>query len=221
MDPLFTPSTTADIARARQHSVGDLLHRTARRYPDKLAVVAGDVRMTYAEFDAAVNRAAHALADRGLAKGDRLALLSHNCLAVRRRWRSPRPSWASCSCRSTSCSAPTRSPSSSSTPAPSGMVAEDALAPDRGEGAGRRRRRTDGVRGWIAAVRGGTRRRAGRTSTPGGRDGDASAPDVLVADDDPLRLMYTSGHRVAAQGRDAVQPVADRASTSAASSTAG
>jgi acyl-CoA synthetase (AMP-forming)/AMP-acid ligase II len=35
--------------------------------------------MTYAEFDVAVNRAAHALAARGLAKGDRLALLSHNC----------------------------------------------------------------------------------------------------------------------------------------------
>ena len=47
--------------------------------PDKLAVVAGDLRVSYAEFDAAVNRAAHALAGRGLAKGDRLALLSHNC----------------------------------------------------------------------------------------------------------------------------------------------
>ena len=35
----------------------------------KLAVVAGDLRVSYAEFDAAVNRAAHALAGRGLAKG--------------------------------------------------------------------------------------------------------------------------------------------------------
>src|ERR671913_2436480 len=78
MDPMFTPSTTADIAGARQHAVGDLLHRTARRYPHKPAVVAGDVRMSFAEFDASVNRAAHALADRGLVKGDRLALLSHN-----------------------------------------------------------------------------------------------------------------------------------------------
>ena len=42
-------------------------------------MVAGELRATYAEFDAAVNRCAHALADRGLAKGDRLALLSHNC----------------------------------------------------------------------------------------------------------------------------------------------
>ena len=82
--PMFSPETTALVARARQHALGDLLHRTARRYPDKLAVVAGDRRVTYAEFDAAVNRAANALADRGLAKGDRLALLSPQLVAVRR-----------------------------------------------------------------------------------------------------------------------------------------
>ena len=33
MDAMFGPDTTASIGRARQHSVGDLLHRTARRYP--------------------------------------------------------------------------------------------------------------------------------------------------------------------------------------------
>ena len=77
MSEMFSSATGAAIARSRQHSVGDLLHRTARRYPDKLAVVAGDRRVTFAEFDVAVNQAAHAL-DRGLAKGDRLALLSHN-----------------------------------------------------------------------------------------------------------------------------------------------
>ncbi|WP_268920540.1 AMP-binding enzyme [Actinomadura soli] len=43
------------VARARQHSVGNLLHRTARRYPDKVAVVSGQRRVTFAEFDAAVN----------------------------------------------------------------------------------------------------------------------------------------------------------------------
>jgi fatty-acyl-CoA synthase len=79
MDAMFGPRTAAIVARARQHSVGDLLHRSGARYPGKLAVVAGDLRVSYAEFDAAVNRTAHALADRGLAQGDRLALLSHNC----------------------------------------------------------------------------------------------------------------------------------------------
>jgi fatty-acyl-CoA synthase len=79
MDVPFTAETVSATASARRHSVGDLLHRTARRHPDKLAVVADTLRVTYAEFDAAVNRAAHALTARGLSKGDRLALLSHNC----------------------------------------------------------------------------------------------------------------------------------------------
>jgi fatty-acyl-CoA synthase len=71
--------TTDPVAQARRHSVGDLLRRTALRYPDKVALIAEERRLTYAEFDASVNRCAHALADRGLGKGDRLALLSHNC----------------------------------------------------------------------------------------------------------------------------------------------
>lgn len=50
------------VTQARQHSVGDLLRRTARRHPDKIAVINGDRRVTYAEFDASVNRCAHALA---------------------------------------------------------------------------------------------------------------------------------------------------------------
>lgn len=79
MEQRTTLQAAAAVARARQHSLGDLLHRTARRVPGKLAVVAGEARMAYSEFDGAVNRAANALAARGLAKGDRLALLSHNC----------------------------------------------------------------------------------------------------------------------------------------------
>jgi fatty-acyl-CoA synthase len=43
MHNLFDPETSAAIARARRHTVGDLLHRTACRHPDKLAVVAGDL----------------------------------------------------------------------------------------------------------------------------------------------------------------------------------
>ena len=50
---MYTDATDAAIARARQHGAGDLPHRTACRYPDKLAVVYGDLRVTYAEFDAA------------------------------------------------------------------------------------------------------------------------------------------------------------------------
>jgi fatty-acyl-CoA synthase len=35
----FTPETLESIARAREHSVGDLLRRTALRYLGKLAIL--------------------------------------------------------------------------------------------------------------------------------------------------------------------------------------
>jgi fatty-acyl-CoA synthase len=49
--------------------------------PDKVAFVAGDTRLTYREFNEIVNRATNALATRDIAKGDRVALLSRNCLS--------------------------------------------------------------------------------------------------------------------------------------------
>lgn len=154
MDAMFSPRTAAPVARARQHSLGDLLHRSAGRYPDKLAVVAGDLRVSYAKFDAAVNRTAHALADRGLAKGDRLALLSHNC------WPYVLLAFAT-----------TR------------LGVEQALAAAGIQG---------GVRGWIGAS--GTAPAAGWEDVDAWwRSGDDTMPDVPIADDDPLRLMYTSG----------------------------
>lgn len=76
---------TESTSIARQHALGDLPRRTAARMGDKLALVepggdrAAGVRLTFAELDAAVDRTAAALAAAGLAKGDRLALLSHNC----------------------------------------------------------------------------------------------------------------------------------------------
>lgn len=67
------------IARIRSQSIGDIPRRTARRLPDKTAIVDGDVKLTFAEFDALVDRGAAALRENGLAPGDRLALLSRNC----------------------------------------------------------------------------------------------------------------------------------------------
>ncbi|WP_244930118.1 fatty acyl-CoA synthetase [Nocardioides sp. W7] len=69
----------SDVQHARQHSLGDLPRRTARRSPDKLALVDGEQRFTFRELDEVVDRAAAALVEQGLVKGDRLALLSHNC----------------------------------------------------------------------------------------------------------------------------------------------
>jgi fatty-acyl-CoA synthase len=72
-------TVTPEIATARQHALGDLPRRTAQRFPDKAAVIYGGTTITFAELDALVDRAAAAIADAGLVKGDKLALLSHNC----------------------------------------------------------------------------------------------------------------------------------------------
>ncbi|MEU2779324.1 AMP-binding protein, partial [Streptomyces sp. NPDC007162] len=71
--------TASQIDRARRQTLGDVLHRTAVRYPAKLAIVDGETEFTFAEFDAVVDRFAQALAAAGLTKGDRLALMSRNC----------------------------------------------------------------------------------------------------------------------------------------------
>jgi fatty-acyl-CoA synthase len=62
----------------RQHSIGDVLRRTAQRAPGKDAIICGGVRWTYAEFDRICNRVARSLLARGIAPGDRVAILSRN-----------------------------------------------------------------------------------------------------------------------------------------------
>ena len=65
-------------ASIRRHTLGDLLHRSAMRTPAKLAVACGEVRWRYDEFDALCDRLAAGLAGRGIAKGDRVAVLARN-----------------------------------------------------------------------------------------------------------------------------------------------
>jgi fatty-acyl-CoA synthase len=67
-----------DTTSLRRHTLGDLLHRSAARHPDKLAIACGDTRWTYAEFDAIADRVAAGLAARGVSKGDRVAILARN-----------------------------------------------------------------------------------------------------------------------------------------------
>ena len=54
------------------------LERSARTYPDRIAVVHGSKRTTYAEFYARARRLASALVKRGVAKYDTVALLAPN-----------------------------------------------------------------------------------------------------------------------------------------------
>jgi fatty-acyl-CoA synthase len=62
----------------RRQTIGDLLRRSAARHPEKLAVLCGPTRWTYAEFDALVSRLAAGLAGLGVVKGERVAILARN-----------------------------------------------------------------------------------------------------------------------------------------------
>ncbi|RZL59523.1 MAG: long-chain-fatty-acid--CoA ligase [Variovorax sp.] len=63
---------------ARRQTLADLLRRTARRFPSKLAIACGNTRWSYAQFDEIVSWLSAALSERGVAPGDRVAVLARN-----------------------------------------------------------------------------------------------------------------------------------------------
>lgn len=60
-------------------SIYDLLERSAQKYPDCIAVIDGDLELTYSELKKASDRFAAALYLRGVGKGERIALMLPNC----------------------------------------------------------------------------------------------------------------------------------------------
>ncbi|WP_347265890.1 acyl-CoA synthetase [Paracoccus sp. (in: a-proteobacteria)] len=67
----------------RVMNLATLLTQSARRDPDGIALVMGDQRWTWAQFEARTDALAHALQTRfGLAKGDRVMCQSQNCLEM-------------------------------------------------------------------------------------------------------------------------------------------
>jgi len=62
----------------RPFNLADLFELVADTVPDRLALVAGSVRLTYAELDARANRFAHHLIDSGTAAGAHVGILAHN-----------------------------------------------------------------------------------------------------------------------------------------------
>ncbi|MGO9789759.1 MAG: acyl-CoA synthetase [Solirubrobacteraceae bacterium] len=191
------PSAPGVVQRVRAQALGDLLRRSALRYPGKLALVSGEVRWSYAEFDEAVDRTAAALGARGVEKGDRLALLSHNC------WQFAVLNFALA--RLGVILVPVNFMLGADEIAyilqhsgASGFITEDGLHPVA-LAAIEKCGLAGGVRGWINLT--------GRPVAAGWEDlttwaghRDDRAPEVIVADDDPLRLMYTSGTEARPKG---------------------
>jgi fatty-acyl-CoA synthase len=188
----FGEEVRATVARARRDTMGDLLRRSAIRHPDKTAVVFGDQRTTYAELDEAANRVANALAERGVRKGDRLALLARNsygfivtyfasarlgsiCVPINYMLGSAEVAYILGHCEATA------------------LVAQEQLLPVAEDGA-RQAGREDAitVRAVIpadpASPRGGVESLHAWTQHP-----NAGPPDVELDENDPLELLYTSG----------------------------
>jgi fatty-acyl-CoA synthase len=175
------------VQQARQQSLGDLPRRTAKRFPDKPAIVDGGTTLTFAELDAVVDRAAAALTAAGLGKGDRLALLCHNC------WQFAVLDFATA--RIGVVLVPVNFMLGAEEigyilghSGATAFVVEDALLDVA----------TKALDGTAVTTKAVVRLDDGET--PDGWidaqtwfDHDGTPPDVLVADDDPVRLMYTSG----------------------------
>lgn len=178
------------VDRARRHGLGDLLWRSACRFPDKPALAYRELRQTYAELDRTVNRAANALAARGIGRGDRVALLSHNNHAF--------VVLSFAVARLGAILVPINFMLNGAEVAyivehsgAVGFVAEDALLPVAREALGTVAQPPT-LRGVICE--------RGEPVPAGWEAVDAwlahpeeSAPEVAIADDDPAQIMYTSG----------------------------
>ncbi|MEW9920277.1 class I adenylate-forming enzyme family protein [Marimonas sp. MJW-29] len=62
----------------RPANLHGLLEEAVAKFPENEALICDDVRLTYAQFDAEVGRVAAGLAERGVRKGDRVAMLLGN-----------------------------------------------------------------------------------------------------------------------------------------------
>ncbi len=60
--------------------VHNFLENSARRLPDKTALICGDRRLTYRQINASADRLAAALIDMGVRKQDRVLILMDNCV---------------------------------------------------------------------------------------------------------------------------------------------
>ncbi|HJM93920.1 MAG: AMP-binding protein [Alphaproteobacteria bacterium] len=76
--PSYQPSH--NVLSSRRATVGALFHSRVPANPSQRAVVEGARVLSYLELEERSNRLANALLDTGLAHGDRIGLLSRNCL---------------------------------------------------------------------------------------------------------------------------------------------
>jgi fatty-acyl-CoA synthase len=60
--------------------LGDIARLNAKRYQDKKALIMGEQSLAFGQLNGLANQIAHGLRSTGVRPGDRVALLSHNCI---------------------------------------------------------------------------------------------------------------------------------------------
>ncbi|MDP3015682.1 MAG: AMP-binding protein, partial [Deltaproteobacteria bacterium] len=60
-------------------NVGTLFTKSARTYPERLAIAYGDYELTYRQANERINKLANVLLGLGIKKGENVAILLHNC----------------------------------------------------------------------------------------------------------------------------------------------
>ena len=66
--------------RYKEGLLGDIILRNASFFPDRVAFIYGDQRITFGQYNKRVNGLIHALHDLGVKKGEVLGILSWNCI---------------------------------------------------------------------------------------------------------------------------------------------
>ena len=77
-----SPGGHSPDPRARRRTFGDIIREHRRSFPDGIALVDGETRLTWPELDERTNRLANALTTGGVGPGDRILWLGQNSFRI-------------------------------------------------------------------------------------------------------------------------------------------
>ncbi|MBN2027056.1 MAG: long-chain-fatty-acid--CoA ligase [Actinobacteria bacterium] len=182
----------------RRACIGDIPMRTAAKYPQKTAIVWQGKRITYKEYNENVCRCANSFLEMGIARGDRIAFMTHNALQYIYAWLGLAKIGAVCTPLNFMLKGPEIEYLINHAE-PRAFFVEDSLIPE-----------VEAVKDKLASVETfGYIRVLGDGDPPEGwlniddlfsEDKDASEPEVEVDDEDPATLLYTSGTEARPKG---------------------
>jgi len=78
--------SSLEVNLARRATIGDIPKRTAAKYPNRVALIWQDKKITFQELNENCCRFANALVQAGIRKGDRIAFITRNCLQYIYAW---------------------------------------------------------------------------------------------------------------------------------------